>query len=326
MRHLVARRAFVTGAAALAWSGAVKAQTSPPGRLIVPYPAGGTIDEIGRLMASAMKRVIQQELQVENLPGAAGSIGLMRLLASSWPDMGIGTDSDAILVPMVNREVKYRPEQFRSLGVLTETPLVLVTGESQRRAELREWLAAADARTPMSIGSYGVGSNSHLCAEDFAAQAGVHWTHVPYKGIAPLLQDLLGGHVGSAFLPLLGGVHDMVRAGRLRALGLASAQRQSRHPAIPTLAEAGGPPDVVHGTWAAAIVPDSWSAGETERAHAAVQSVLRDRSFRADLEARGTAAAAPSSLEDAQRHYAAQIALYARRVETLRAKGITFAT
>lgn len=292
--------------------------------MIVPYPPGGTVDQIGRLVAPGMGRSLGRDVLVENLPGAAGAIGLGKLLAASGNTLAIGTDSDAILVPLVSPDLRYRPEQFRPLGIVMSAPLVLVAGSGLAATDLRAMLAGATPAAPLSIGSYGVGSNSHLCAEDFAQQTGVRFVHVPYKGIAPLLQDLAGGHVSLAFLPLMGGVAEMIGAGKLRALGVAAAQRQPRFPAIPTLDEAGGTRHFAHGTWAAVMLPATAGPELVNGLHAALQDAQRDPLLRKEMEATGATVSAPTSLAAAQAAFDAEVLRYRALVDALRARGVSF--
>ena len=280
-------------------------------RLTVPYPAGGAVDLLARQIAAPLRAALGQDVLVENLPGAAGALGLQKMLLAP-PDgheLALGTDSDTVLVPLVNTEIKYKPTQFRLIGLVSTSPMVLVAGTGLTTPDLAKLLdeARRPGARPLSIGSYGVGSNSHFCAEDFAQRAGIALTHVPYKGIAPLLQDLYGGHVELAFLPLVGGVFDTLASGKLRPLGLATAQRDTRLPQLPTIAQSAGIPGFVHVSWGALVVSAAAPERAVERLHQALQDVLRNPAFQKELAANGTLVASPASLTQAQQVLQAEI-------------------
>jgi tripartite-type tricarboxylate transporter receptor subunit TctC len=152
-----------------------------------------------------------------------------------------------------------------------------------------------------------MGSNSHLCAEDFAQRAGIALVHVPYKSISPLLQDLHGGHVDLAFLPLVVGVLDPLTAGMLRPLGLATSQRDARLPQLPTITQAAGIPAFVHASWGGLVVSAAVPEPAVERLHQALQDTLRNPGFQKELAAGGTLIAHPASLAQAQQALQAEI-------------------
>lgn len=314
--------------ACLPWPAQAQTVPGPAVRLIVPYPPGGTVDQIARLIATPLRPSLAQDVVVENVPGAAGALGLQRLFATpaEGHEMAIGTDSDSILVPLLNPEVRYKPSQFRPLGKLAIAPMVLVAGANLAEPDVAALAAAATgtgARS-FSIGSYGVGSNAHLCAEDFAQRLALKLVHVPYKGIAALMQDLMGGHVDLAFLPLAGGVAEAVAAGRLRPLAVASATRSARFPGVPTFEQAVALRDFVHGSWSVALVPATTPEPTVQRLHKAVQDALRDPVFRKDMDTSGSAVAAPMSLAEAQRAFDAEIERYRTLTAQLQARGVSF--
>lgn len=316
---LARRRALLWRLLPLPWlgtTGAAHGQDFPSRglHLTVPYPAGGTVDLLARQLAAALRPALRQEVRVENLPGAAGALGLQKLLqsAADGHELALATDSDAVLVPLVNPQLRYRTEQLRLIGLVARSPMVLVAGAGLQGAELAPWLAEArrPAARPAVFGSYGVGSNSHLCAEDFQQRTGLIGVHLPYKGIAPLLQDLLGGHVDLAFLPLAGGIHEAVAAGRLRALGLAAAERDARLPQLPTLAQALGLGGFVHHSWAGLVVPAAVPDAVAQRLAQELQDTLRSAEFQQTLLASGSQPAPPMDLAQAQQLLLAEVERY----------------
>lgn len=293
-------------------------------RLVVPYPAGGLIDRQARLLATPMGASLRQELRLENVPGAAGTIGLQRLLAapSDGHELAISSDSDVVLAPLVSSEVRYRPEQFRLLGVIGQAPMVLVSAPASRVRDLRRWLqeARADRSRNWTIGNYGLGSNAHLCADDFARRSGIGLVHVPYKGIAPLLQDLMGGHVDLAFMPLAGPVLESIAAGKLLGLGVATRARDARLAEMPTLDEAAGTSGFVHASWSGLVVPASVPEAAAQRLHRSLRESLRDAAVQAELLRLGVQAAPDFELAQAQAFLAGEVQRYRELAEAWRAR------
>lgn len=284
--------------------------------LIVPYPAGGTIDQQARMLAPALRAELRQDVVVENIPGAAGAIGLQRLLAApaDGRELAIATDSDAVLVPMVNADVRYQGQHFRMLGVVMQAPMVLLASSGFDAPDLRSLLDARSAGTPPTrrFANYGLGSNSHLCADDFATQAGMPAIHVPYKGIAPLMQDVLGRHVELTFLPLVGPVLEHVRSGALRAYGVAAPERDPRLPGVPTMAQAGGPTGFAHASWSAVVVQASMPEARARQLHRAVQDSLASASFQRELERSGGLPTQAMGFEQAQGFLLNEVQRYRR--------------
>jgi tripartite-type tricarboxylate transporter receptor subunit TctC len=315
------RRALIThGPLALAAMacGPVLSQVLPAHvtGLIVPYPAGGTIDQQARMLAPALRAELRQDVVVENIPGAAGAIGLQRLLAApaDGRELAIATDSDAVLVPMVNADVRYQGQQFRLLGVVMQAPMVLLASAGFDAPDLRALLDARTAGTPPTrrFANYGLGSNSHLCADDFATQAGMPAIHVPYKGIAPLMQDVLGRHVDMTFLPLVGPVLESIKAGALRAYGVAAPERDPRLPNVPTVAQAGGPAGFAHASWSAVVVQASMPEARARQLHRVVQDSLASATFQRELERSGSLPTAAMGFEQSQGFLLGEVQRYRR--------------
>lgn len=305
----------------LAWAGVAVAQESRALRLVVPYPSGGILDMQARLIAPALKQQLQREVVVDNLAGAAGAIGLQHVLAApEGAELVLGTDSDVVLAPLFNPELKYRPGQFRLLSVLGSAPMALIARHGFDAARLQRLVAGdAGGDGDLRLASYGIGSNAHLLADDFARRLALRWLHVPYRGFAPMLQDLMGGTVDAAFVPFTAGVPDLVRSGKLQLLGVAASHRQADAPQIPTFEEL-GLRGFVHRSWSALFVPAAAGAGTATSLRAAAMATTSDAEVRRQLAAIGLADLPLASAEAAQGFLDAEVARYRSLLSALHAQ------
>ncbi|MEA2993994.1 MAG: hypothetical protein QOD40_2914 [Alphaproteobacteria bacterium] len=228
--------------ASMIWTGA-QAQSYPdhPITLVVPYAAGGGNDVLARLVAERMSKSLGQQIVIENRGGAGGTIAT-RQVAKSAPDgytLLIATSSLAIN-PSLYPNIGYDPRKdFAPVGLIASSSNVVLVHPSVPASSIAELIALAKASpAKLNFASTGSGSSVHLAAELFASMAGIKLTHVPYRGSAPALTDLLGGHVDIMFGTLPPSV-GLVLQGKLRALAVTGPQRSSALPELPTVAEAG---------------------------------------------------------------------------------------
>ncbi len=322
-RHALARISLATAGLV---AGPAFAQVANPHivRLVVPYPPGGLIDQQARLLATPMQRELRQDVIVDNVPGAAGAIGLQRLLAApaDGHELAFATDSDAVLLPMISSDVRYRPGQFRVLSLVAHGPMVLLASQGWT-AELRDTIAEgrSGALRARTFASYGIGSNSHLCAEDFATRAGISLVHVPYKGVAPLMGDLLGNHVDLAFLPLAGPVLEVIKAGKLRALGVAAPERDPRLPQVPTIDQASGLKGFSHASWSAVVASDAMPEAKARELHKALHAAVANTEFQRELTRTGGLPMPVLDYEQDQAFLVAEVARYRRLADAWLARG-----
>jgi len=266
------------------------AETYPdrPITLVVPYPAGGGNDVLARLVAEKMAASLGGSIVVENRGGAGGTIAT-RQVAKSAPDgytLLIATSSLAIN-PSLYPNVGYDPRQdFAPIGLIASSSNVVLVHPSLPARSIAELIALARERPgKLDFASTGSGSSVHLAAELFASMAGVKLNHVPYRGSAPALTDLIGGHVALMFATLPPAV-GLVRDGKVRALAVTGPKRSSAFPDLPTVAEAGLPgyEAVLHyGLVAAAGTPRPI----IDRLNAALHEGLNDAGLRARLATEG---------------------------------------
>lgn len=243
-RRALAALAALAGAGVLSRSAQAQAQAFPskPFRLIVPFPAGGPTDIVGRPFAQMLGEATGQSVVVDNRGGAGGSIGA-DVVAKAAPDgttLLIGTVGTHAINPALYRKLPYDAvADFTPIGLLASAPVAVVVNPKTPYASIADLVAAAKKEPgAIAFGSAGNGTPGHLTGEMFAKAAGVELKHVPYKGSAPAVTDLLGGTIPLMFDPVQS-VLQHVRGGKLRALAVSSEQRSSVLPQVPTLAESG---------------------------------------------------------------------------------------
>ena len=222
----------------------VLAQSWPeqPIRWVVPYPAGGGTDVIARSLAEAMRPALGQQVLVDNRPGAATNIG-GDLVAHAKPDGHTVLSADNAILAFNEHlfgKLPFQPEKdFSYLGAIGRFPLALVVNPSFPAKTVQEFVAYVKANPGrVNYGSPGNGSPHHLAMELFKNRTGTFITHIPYRGMAPALQDVMGGQIPCMFLDLAGGL-PVMQSGKVRVLAIGSARRAPALPNVPTLAEAG---------------------------------------------------------------------------------------
>jgi len=268
-----------------------------PIKVVVPYPAGGPTDILGRVTADFLSRDLKQTAFVENKPGAQGAIGAEAVARGEPDGYTVLVVSGSMLAqnPMLYKKLPYDPARdFRVLALITEVPVVMEVHPSVPARTIAEFVAYAKQHPgQLSFGSAGTGGTIHLAGEMFGQMAGIEMVHVPYKGAAPALTDLLAGNIQLMF-DSLGTALPPVRAGSLRALGVSSAQRSTDLPDVPTVAESGYPDFLVSvwfGVVVSAKVPDTVAAILKH----SLDRALDDNTFRATLEEIGYSVIRPQS-------------------------------
>ena len=252
--------------------------------LIVPSPPGGGTDTAWRIIASELGEELRQTIVVENRPGASGNIGAAAV-AKAEPDgyTLLALISSHVINPHLLTQVPYDLERdFVPISRVVTVPGVLISHPSLGAHDLKELIALARAHPgKITFGSAGVGSTSHLIMEMLAIRAGVKLVHVPYRGTAPALADVLGNHVDLMVPDLSIGIAN-IRDNRLRAYGVTSADRSPSAPEIPTLAEA-GLPDFEALQWFGLAAPARTPRPIIDKLHAAVMRTLGDPDIKARL-------------------------------------------
>jgi len=293
---LAARWLAVLGLATLA--GPALAQTFPSRtiRMVIAFPPGGPTDLVGRLVADKMKDLLGQSVIIENKAGANGAIGA-DMVAKSEPDghtVFLTTAGAVTITPGMRNDLPYDTlRDFAPITLVVRNTTVLVVRPELSPNSAAE-LAALAKEKPGQIpfASTGVGSMPHLALELFQSAGRISFLHVPYRGAAPALNDLLGGQVQAFFAdaPVL---LPQIEGGKLKALAVASAARNPRLPNVPTLAEVGFP-DTLADNWYGLLAPARTPAPVIARLHAAAVAAINDPAVRDKLVQAG-AIPAPTS-------------------------------
>ncbi|WP_046114924.1 Bug family tripartite tricarboxylate transporter substrate binding protein [Aquincola tertiaricarbonis] len=260
-----------------------------PLRLIVPFPAGGAADVMARGLAQRLGEELGQQVIIDNRGGAGGAPAA-EAAAKAAPDgstLFFGTMGTHAINPALYPRLRYHPlKDFAPISLTHITPRVLVVGPSVAAHDVAGLIALAKARPGgLSYGSAGNGSSSHLSGALFESLAGVDMLHVPYKGSAPLLTDVLAGRVDMAFDSYTV-YEDHIRSGRVKALGVTSQRRMEALPQVPTLAEAGLKGYDVS-NWLGLLAPAGTPPDVLRTLHAAVGRAMATPALRRQLQALG---------------------------------------
>lgn len=265
------------------FSASATAQTAWPSktmRIVVPYPAGGNVDLLGRLIGPKLSEALGQPIVIDNKPGAAGAIGATDA-ARSEPNghtLLIGDIATHAITPALQDKLPYNPlTDFVPVMRLTSVSLLLVINPKNPAKDLAALLADAKANPEkVTYASAGVGTPQQLAFELLKEKTGIKATHVPYRGSAPAINDVIAGHVTAM---IDGTAVPMAREGTLRALAVTGAKRSAAMPDVPTVAEA-GVPGYEFASWHGVFVPAGTPPAVVERLNAELNKIVADPAVR----------------------------------------------
>lgn len=298
MRRRCARVAFIGmwSAAASMTPGFVAAQAYPakPVRIVIGFPPGGPVDTVARIIAPRMSDALGQQVIVDNRPGAAAIIAA-ELVAKAPADgytLMLVTSSVLTVHPHLYPKMSFSPtKDYTPISIVATAPLVLAVHPSLPVRSIKDLIAMAKARPGvLNYASSGAGGAPHLAGELFKSLAKVDITHIPYKGVAPALTDVIGGQVSILFSNTVS-VLPHALSGKLRALGVTTKKRAVAAPDIPTIAEA-GVPEYETSTWQGLVAPAGTPQAIITRLHTEAVRVVKldevkDRLLRDGSEAVG---------------------------------------
>lgn len=283
-------RVLAAFAAALAIGAAAAADAYPtrPLTLVVPFPAGGTTDIMGRALGQALGKQLGQSVVVDNKAGAGGTVGASAVLRAPADGYTLltGTPAEQVNAAFLMAKPPFDPaREFEPIGCVARYPNVLVVHGKlpvQSVADLVRYAKAEPGR--LNYGSAGNGNTSHLSGELFAQAAGVEATHVPYRGNAPAITDTISGQVQMMFSSPAS-VAQHIKTGALRAIAVTSGARIAELPNVPTLRESGLPVEIY--SWGCAFVAAKTPPEIVERLHTAMNAALNDAAMLKFIEATG---------------------------------------
>jgi tripartite-type tricarboxylate transporter receptor subunit TctC len=255
---------------------------SRPVTIVVPYPAGGGTDILGRLVAGQLEQRFGRSFIIENKSGAGGTTGAS-FVARANPDgytLLMAPSPTMAAAVTIYRNLGYAPAiDFVPLALIAQTPFVLVVNPSLPVHSVEELIKLAkDEPGRLSFGSAGPGTPHQLYAELFKTMTGIEMSHVPYRGSLPLLNDVVAGHIPLAFIDF-GPAVGMLRAGRVRPLGISTRTRLAQFPEIPPIAEA-GVPGFDAASWQMIVAPAKTPRPIVDRLHGELMSVLARPEFK----------------------------------------------
>ena len=319
MKHSTSRRTVLTAlaaAASMALPGWALAQADRAVKFILPNATGSGVDAITRAAAPALGKALGTSVVVENQAGASGVIGL-QALAKNPPDgftLSV-VSNNVVIFPSVIKNLPFdMPGDFTPIAVVGSTPMVLVVNPQKVAAtNSREFIAALKAKPEgYNFGSGGTGTILHLAGEMFIDEAGVKARHIPYKGVGPMVTDLLGGQIDFAVVALPS-VAQHIKTGALRAIGMCADKRTAAASEIPTFVEQGLTGYNME-AWFAVVGPKGMAPAQVKKVHDAVVAAFNDPTVKDTMAKQGNTINI-SSTEHAQKAFRSEMARYAALVK-----------
>lgn len=317
-------RLAVLGSLALLAFAPVAAQTdsypNKPITIVIGYPPGGSTDLTGRTLAHELSKKLGVPVVIENLGGAGGAIGAQKV-ANAAPDgytLLAGASNEIAITRLVSSAVKYELKSFTPIGLIATQPMVLVASQKSGVKTLAQFLSVVKQNPgKFSYGSSGMGTALHLAGEMVKDQGGLFMTHIPYRGVAPLANDLLGNNIDFGVFVLSSGLPH-IRSGRVIALGTTEARRSAMTPDIPALAENAALKGIDINIWFALMGPANLPESVASKLKKALNESLQTPDLRKKLEESGSTVS-PLNV-DMPKFMAQETAKYKRIVEFAKIK------
>ncbi len=316
----LSRRWFM--GALLAVGTAASAQTYPSKTLewVVPYPAGGGTDVVARTLAEAMGKSLGQNIIINNKPGAATNIGADYVARARGDGYTIMSADTATLAanPFLYSKLSYNVEKdFAPIGLTVRFPMILVVNPQIPAKNMSEFLAWAKTQNAPNYATPGAGSPHHLATELFRERSGISFTHVPYRGAAPAVQDVVAGQVPFMFVDTASG-YQFITSGKLRAIGIASPKRVKNFEDIPTLQEQGLKGFEAY-AWQGLVAPASTPKDVIAKLNTALLAAMDTTAVKARLQTLGLEST-PSNPEQMAKYAADERAKWGRVIKAANIK------
>jgi tripartite-type tricarboxylate transporter receptor subunit TctC len=314
--NLSRRQLLVVAAAGVSSRNASAQSTTRIVRLVLPNAAGSGVDALTRAAQPALAAALGATIVVDNQPGAGGVIGLQALARSAADGLTLSIVSNNVVIfPSVLKSIPFKmPEDFTPIAMVGTTPVVLVVNPNNVPARnSKEFVALLKSKPgKLNYGSAGNGRILHLTSAQFLDETGTTANHVPYKGVGPMVTDLIGGQIDFA-MSALTSVQGQIASGKLRAIGIGSIKRAESAPDIPTFVEQGLPGYVVEG-WFAVLGPKGMGPSEVKRVHDAFVTAFNDPAVKAAMATQGNSIRISTS-EEAAATFKDELAKYGRLVK-----------
>jgi tripartite-type tricarboxylate transporter receptor subunit TctC len=284
-------------------------------RFVLPNATGSGVDAITRAAQPALAKALGHPVVVENQPGAGGVLGLQTLARSAPDGFTLSVVSNNVVIfPSVIKSLPFdMPGDFTPIAIVGSTPIVLVVNKNVPASSSKEFVALLKSRPgQLNFGSGGNGTILHLAGEMFLDEAGATAKHIPYKGVGPMVTDLIGGQIEFATVALPS-VQQHIASGALKAIGVGTAQRIAAAPSIPTFVEQGLPGYVME-AWFAVLGPKGLPPAEVKRLHDAVVAAFNDPAVKETMAKQGNTIAI-STPEQAAQAFRRELAKYAALVK-----------
>ena len=316
MKHPITRRTALAALTSVAVPSLSLAQADRPIKFILPNATGSGVDAITRAAAPALGKALGANVVVENQAGAGGLVGLQALSKNPPDGFTLSVVSNNVVIfPSVMKSLPFdMPGDFTPIAIVGSTPMILVVNPQKVSAiNSREFIAALKAKPDgYNFGSGGNGTILHLAAEMFLDEAKVSARHIPYKGVGPMVTDLLGGQIdfGVVALP---SVQQHIKSGALRAIGACADKRTAAAPDIPTFVEQGLTGYTME-AWFAVIGPKGMAPAQVKKVHDAVVAAFNDPGVKETMAKQGNTISITST-EQAQKGFRTELAKYAALVK-----------
>ncbi|NUA30612.1 Bug family tripartite tricarboxylate transporter substrate binding protein [Cupriavidus basilensis] len=301
------------------WGGTGALAQSPArttASMIVPYPAGSAFDMVARRIQSELGTRLGRTVIVENFGGASGSLGAQRLLNADAEmlTMLVASPNELTLPPLAMKSVRYKPDDFRMVAQLQTGVLAVIARPDYPVNSLKELVdkAKQPGARPLSFGSTGTGSLFHMVGIDFGRRLNIPVTHVPYKGGAPAMQDVMAGQIDVIFLPLIPSYIQAAKAGRIKVLGVLSADRHAGMPNVPSVDDIPALRGFHYAMWTGLFVSSKLPKATAEAVSKAANHIIDEPTFRDWVAEQGNSVGAVMDLEQSASYFGQESSRFAR--------------
>ncbi|AHG64568.1 Bug family tripartite tricarboxylate transporter substrate binding protein [Advenella mimigardefordensis] len=290
----------------------VQAQSAVAGvhSLIVPYPAGNAFDIVARRIQGELGEKLGTTIVVENVSGASGSMAATRVLNTPSKNLILlaASPNELTLPPLIITSAHYKPDDFRMIAQMTSGAFALITRPDYPADSIDAFIrdARKPGHKPITYGSTGVGSIFHMVGADFGKRLGIPVSHIPYRGGAPIIQDLMGSQVDMTFLPVTPSTLQMERAGKLKILTILAERPNPMLPKVPTIDVVPELKGMHYALWTGLFVPASTPQVVAEKINAATSEIVASKDFREWVAERGNDAGQVMNLQEAAAFYTAE--------------------